>query len=350
MRRIKRHCLFVLFLLFSVLGYAQNYMYVYQNDGKRVIFPVSTVDSIAFRTVNEDSIVTPQIRTLNSVNGSYYVVTLTGIVSGLDQVALDFECGFEYSTDDAFIKEKTFRTIATRSYSEDSFSTTLEDIIPGQKYYFRAYYINQLYIYYGEVKEFAADEWAGPHAVDLGLSVKWADCNVDAYRPWDKGNHYAWGEIEPKETYLWNSYKFYYEGTNRLTKYCNDSIYGYEGFTDSLTVLEPDDDVACVKWDGDWRVPSQDQITELIDSCTWTYTTEHGVTGYRVQSIKNDNSIFLPESGDSWGSQGGAYWTNSIQLDCAAAAPFLYFNKQRNTICITTYTREYGLTIRPVCP
>ena len=350
MRRIKRHCLLVLISLFSVNGYAQNYMYVYQNDGKRVIFPVSTVDSIAFNPVNEDSIITPQIRTLYSENGPYYTVTLSGQMRGLDQVALDFQCGFEYSVSDSFSKDSTVRKSATSSYSEEPFSITLLDIIPGQKYYYRAYYINQLYIYYGDTKEFATDEWSGPQAVDLGLSVKWATCNVGAYRHWEKGNYYAWGEVEPKETYKWNSYKYYAEGISRLTKYCNDSIYGYEGFTDSLTVLEPDDDVARVKWGGDWRIPSQDDITELIDSCTWTYTTEHGVTGYRVQSKKNDNSIFLPDSGDSWGSQGGAYWTNSIQLDCAAAAPFLYFNKQRNTICITTYTREYGLTIRPVCP
>ena len=350
MRRIKRHCLLVLISLFSVLGYAQNYMYVYQNDGKRVIYPVSSVDSILFKPVNEDSIVTPQIRTLNYVNGLYYVVTLTGRVSGLEQVALDFQCGFEYSTDDTFSTEKTVRKRASGDYTENPFTLTVSDIIPGQKYYYRAYYINQMFIYYGEVKEFATDEWAGPEAVDLGLSVKWADINIDAYRPWERGHFYSWGELEPKELYRSSNYRFYHEGTMSLTKYCNDKIYGYEEYTDSLTTLEPEDDVAHVKWGDGWRMPSKDEFLELMDTtnCVWIYTNMNGMTGYKVESKKNGNSIFLPDASDSHGCGGGLYWANCIEPDLAAAAPNLYFNRAMNRLYINTYAREYGLTIRPV--
>ena len=293
---------------------------------------------------------TPVITTLSSEYEAYYTVTLSGKISGLDAVAIDFQCGFEYSTDDAFSKENTFRTIATRDYSEEPFSSTLEDIIPGQKYFYKAYYINQMYAYYGEVKEFATKEWDGPQVVDLGLSVMWADMNIDAYRPWEKGNLYAWGEIEPKESYWWNSYKFYHEGTSKLTKYCNDEIYGYEEFTDNLTTLEPEDDVAHVKWGGGWRIPSKDEFIELMDTtkCSWFYTAEHGMSGYRIQSKKNGNSIFMPDASDSHGCEGGLYWCSNIDTTCAPCAPHLYFNKQRNIICISVYTRVYGLTIRPV--
>ena len=295
---------------------------------------------------------TPVITTLSSEYGAYYTVTLSGKMSGLDAVALDFQCGFEYSTDDAFSKENTRTTVAARDYSEDTFSSTLEDIIPGQKYFYRAYYINQMYIYYGDVKEFATDEWAGPNAVDLGLSVKWADMNVDAYRPWERGNFYAWGELEPKESYKSNNYRFYHEGTMKLTKYCNDKIYGYEEYTDNLTTLEPEDDVAHVKWGEGWRMPSKDEFLELMDTlnCAWIYTSMNGMTGYKIESKKNGNSIFLPESSDSHGCGGGLYWANCIEPDLAAAAPNLYFNHAMNRLYINTYIRDVGLTIRPVLP
>ena len=302
------------------------------------------------KELEQEQVKGPQVVTLSAANGAYYTVVLSGQMSGLEQVALDFQCGFEYSADDSFSKDKTVRKGASNDYSEIPFAITLTDIIPGEKYYYRAYYINQMLIYYGDVKSFTTDEWAGPQAVDLGLSVKWADINVDAYRPWEKGNLYSWGETEPKESYQWNSYKFYHEGTSRLTKYCNDKIYGYEEFTDTLTVLEPDDDVAHVKWGGNWRIPSEDEFRELMDTlnCEWIYTSMNGMTGYKIESKKNGNSIFMPDASDSHGCSGGLYWANSIQPDCAAAAPNLYFNHAMNRLYINTYIRDVGLTIRPV--
>lgn len=292
----------------------------------------------------------PQVVTLSAADGAYYSVVLSGQVSGLEQVALDYQCGFEYSADDSFNKESTVRKGAGSDYSENPFTLTVTDIIPGQKYFYRAYYINQMYIYYGDVKEFATDEWKGAEAVDLGLSVKWADVNVDAYRPWERGNFYAWGELETKDSYKSNNYRFYYEGTMKLTKYCNDKIYGYEEYTDTLTTLEPEDDVAHVKWGGNWRMPSKDEFLELMDTlnCAWIYTSMNGMTGYKIESKKNGNSIFLPESSDSHGCGGGLYWANCIEPDLAPAAPNLYFNHAMNRLYINTYIRDVGLTIRPV--
>lgn len=293
----------------------------------------------------------PQVVTLSAADGAYYTVVLSGQVSGLEQVALDYQCGFEYSADDSFNRESTVRKSASGDYSENPFTLTVTDIIPGKKYFYRAYYINQMYIYYGDVKEFATDEWAGPNAVDLGLSVKWADVNVDSYRPWERGNFYAWGELEPKEIYRSSNYRFYYEGTMQLTKYCNDKIYGYEEYTDTLTTLEPEDDVAHVKWGEGWRVPSKDEFLELMDTlnCDWIYTSMNGMTGYKIESKKNGNSIFMPDGSDSHGCGGGFYWANCIEPDLAPAAPNLYFNHAMNRLYINTYIRDVGLTIRPVC-
>jgi len=293
-----------------------------------------------------------KIVTLSAENAEYYTVVLSGKISGLEQVALDYQSGFEYSTDQSFSKESTVRLGASAQYSEQPFTAIVSDIIPGQKYFYRAYYINQMYIYYGDVKEFATDEWKGAEAVDLGLSVKWADVNVDAYRPWERGNFYAWGELEPKEIYRSSNYRFFYEGTMQLTKYCNDKTYGYEEYTDTLTTLEPEDDVAHVKWGGDWRIPSKDEFLELMDTlnCEWIYTSMNGMSGYKVQSKKNDNFIFMPDGSDSHGCGGGLYWANCIEPDCAAAAPHLYFNNAMNRFYISTYIRDVGLTIRAVCP
>ena len=292
----------------------------------------------------------PQVVTLSAANGANYSVVLSGKVSGLEQVALDYQTGFEYSASEFFSKKSTACVFASNEYSEIPFAVTLTDIIPGQKYYYRAFYINQMLIYYGEVSTFQTEEWKGPEAVDLGLSVKWADVNVDAYRPWERGNFYAWGELEPKESYKSNNYRFYHEGTMKLTKYCNDKTYGYEEYTDNLSSLEPEDDVASVKWGGNWRMPSKAEFEELMDStnCAWIYTTMGGMTGYKVQSKKNGNSIFLPDASDSHGCGGGLYWANCIEPDLAPAAPNLYFNHALNRFYINTYIRDVGLTIRPV--
>ena len=294
----------------------------------------------------------PQALTISAVYGAYYTVVLSGQISGLEKAALDYQCGFEYSTDRDFGEENTFRKSASGKYSKKPFSIIVTDIVPGQKYYYRAYYINQMFIYYGETKEFMTDEWKGPEAVDLGLSVKWADMNVDAYRPWERGNLYSWGEIEPKESYMWNTYKFHYQGTSQLTKYCNDKIYGYQEYTDAFTTLEPQDDVAHVRWGGQWRTPSKEEFLELMDTlnCAWIYTSMNGINGYKVSSKKNDNSIFLPETSDSHGCEGGFFWANSIEPECASSAPHLYFNHTRNHLFISTYSRNFGLTVRPVQP
>jgi len=84
--------------------------------------------------------------------------------------------------------------------------------------------------------------------VDLGLSVKWATCNVGAEKPEECGNYYAWAETNTKSTYNISTYS-YSKGTIRShTKYCNDSAYGADGFTDNKVVLDAADDIAHTEW------------------------------------------------------------------------------------------------------
>ena len=134
-----------------------------------------------------------------------------------------------------------------------------------------------------------------PEYVDLGLSVKWATCNVGATRPEEYGDNFAYGETQPKKSYTWATYKWCKGSQNTLTKYCNDSAYGYNGYTDSLMTLEATDDAATVHWGSNWRMPTSDEVMELIKSCRWTWKSINGVFGVEV-TAPNGNSIFLPST------------------------------------------------------
>ena len=138
--------------------------------------------------------------------------------------------------------------------------------------------------------------------VDLGLpsGLLWADRNVGAASPENYGYYYAWGETKPKEVYDWTTYA-YGNDAYALTKYCNESDYGLNGFTDDLTTLEASDDAATVNIGGKARTPTKDDWQELIDNTTSTWITRNGVYG-RQLTASNGKSIFLPAAGLRCGS------------------------------------------------
>ena len=198
----------------------------------------------------------------------------------------------------------------------------------------------------------------GHEYVDLGLSVKWATCNIGASKPEGYGDYYAWGEISTKNDYSWSTYKYCNGSYDKLTKYCNDSGYGNNGFTDGKTKLELSDDVARQKWGGSWRMPTRAEQDELrnTNNCTWTWTTQNGVKGYLVTSKKSGHegaSIFLPAAGyrdgaglDDAGSYGD-FWSSSLNTDTPGRAYCLYFNS--GEVDWNGSNRYYGQSVRPVC-
>lgn len=188
-------------------------------------------------------------------------------------------------------------------------------------------------------------------AVDLGLSVKWASCNVGADTVEGRGNFYAWGETEPKTDYSWETYKHANGANNKLTKYCDDGNWGNDGFADGKTSLEPDDDVAYQKWGRDWRIPSYEEWKELYANCTVVSTTQNGVDGHKVTSNINGNSIFLPTAGvfnvttvDM--KSGGFYWSSSLvhRLSDTAWSVRNYYQ----IVGTNTGDRQRGMLVRPV--
>lgn len=189
--------------------------------------------------------------------------------------------------------------------------------------------------------------------VDLGLSVKWATCNVGANNPEDYGDYFAWGETTTKSTYSWSTYKYCNGSSSTLTKYCDNSSYGNNGFTDNKTQLELSDDAARANWGGAWRMPTDAEWTELYEQCTWTWTTQKGMNGYKVMSKSNGNSIFLPAAGSRYDSllddagRFGDYWSSSLYAYYPNGAWYVYFSGY----VFRDYShRYYGLSVRPVCP
>ena len=172
----------------------------------------------------------------------------------------------------------------------------------------------------------------GHQWVDLGLSVKWATCNVGASSPSDYGNYYAWGETRMKSEYTEDNSSTY--GIN-IGDISGGSRY----------------DAARANWGGTWRLPTKVEMQELIDKCTWTWTSQGGHNGYRVTG-PNGSSIFLPAAGFRYGSSlnlagdYGGFWSSTPYESDARNAYSLYFNSSGHDL--GWYNRYYGRSVRPV--
>ena len=188
----------------------------------------------------------------------------------------------------------------------------------------------------------------GYEYVDLGLSVKWATCNVGASKPEDYGDYFAWGETSTKSTYKSSTYKWCNGTETTLTKYNTSSS---TGTVDNKTQLDLSDDAARANWGGSWRMPTDTELTELREQCTWRWTTQNGVKGCKVTSKSNGNSIFLPAAGYREGSSHlhagsrGTYWSSSLRTGYA-----WYVNLGFDGVYRRSNSRRFGFTVRPVCP
>ena len=136
------------------------------------------------------------------------------------------------------------------------------------------------------------------------------------------GNDLADGYLFNWENYKWCEVVDY---ESFFTKYCSDSSRGKDGFTDGKYELDPEDDAAYVNWGNEWRMPTKEQLDELLNKCTWTIKTIGDVTGYDVEG-SNGNTIFLPITGwriDDMLLEGGAYWSRSSNPDDVGGAYYL---------------------------
>ena len=176
-------------------------------------------------------------------------------------------------------------------------------------------------------------------AVDLGLSVKWATCNVGASSPEEYGDYFAWGET----TTNWD---------NSITDDLSITEMQSRGIIDSDGNLTAAYDAATVNWGSKWRMPTGNEIAELFYSCTWTWTTQNGVEGRKVTG-PNGNSIFLPAAGYYYldvtnlrDSGSGHYWSATPYYSSSVNAYSLSFNS--DDFGCYNYGSRRDHSVRPV--
>ena len=240
------------------------------------------------------------------------------------------------------------------------FTCNLTGLQANTTYYVRAYAVNSKGTSYGTEVSFTTKSSSssdhtgtenGHEYVDLGLSVKWATCNVGANKPEDYGDHFAWGETTTKSVYGWSTYNWCNGTSSTLTKYNTSNIYGT---VDQKTKLELSDDAARVNWGGKWRMPTYDEFLELREKCTWKWTTQNGVKGYMITN--NGNSMFLPAAGYRYESSLinagslGYYWSSSLETGIPYYAWYMELNSIMEEEGSHRGNRSAGRSVRPVCP
>lgn len=174
----------------------------------------------------------------------------------------------------------------------------------------------------------------GHEWINLGLpsGTKWATCNVGASSPTDYGSYFAWGETSLESDYFISDSKTF-----------KKNIADISG--------NPDYDAARANWGGTWRMPTKAESQELVDKCSWTWTTQGGKKGYKVTG-PNGNSIFLPAAGYRHGTslgsagEGGSCWCSTPDESDTGRAYYLWFNESRHRVYWNG--RYYGQSVRPV--
>ncbi|MCF0124082.1 MAG: BACON domain-containing protein, partial [Ruminiclostridium sp.] len=205
----------------------------------------------------------------------------------------------------------------------------------------------------------------GHEYVDLGLSVKWATCNVGAESETDCGQYFAWGETTEKEDYSWDNYKWGKFDDNDKTNY---GMIKYNN-TDGLTTLEAADDPATAAWGEKWRTPTIDQIEELLYNCDWTWETKkdsggNDVKGCTFTSKINGNSIFMPAGGYRDGTElidanyymnvdgfyywDGYYWSSSRYGDYVGRVSHIWLDFSTKILDVYSGPHYQGYSVRPV--
>jgi len=330
------------YIHFDISGFTSGHSYkLYQNY----------IKPLALTSVSADGYVSKSEGFLGEALIGYEDGSMMSFSGILDASAVGQAVDYQFTIDDL-----TLSTLYTRDAGIKTLSTSK-------------------YIGIGAINNSAT--WNAVEYVDLGLSVRWATFNVGATSPEEHGDYYAWGETEPyyEDGYAredpqahWktgitgfylSSYKYCNGANNTFTKYCSDSKKGYNGFTDSKTTLDPEDDVAHVKWGGNWRMPTKTELEELTNkaNCSWSrIIQENGIVGYLITSKKTgyeDRSIFLIASGYRLGedmyNNRCDLWSSSLDTSDPNYASDLY-SYSSNSHGVSHSYRYTGNCVRPVCP
>lgn len=173
-----------------------------------------------------------------------------------------------------------------------------------------------------------------PEAIDLGLSVKWSSHNIGASSPTEYGGLYGWGDIT---------------GINHSEN--NDE---YPSANPPSSICGTEYDIATKEWGNNWRMPSQAEMEELAEKCTWVWTTVDGVNGMTVTG-PNGNSIFLPAAASRTGEKvsnqvgkRGCYWSGTLWSDNKFASHLYFYDNAARVQPARSNRRYIGMSVRPV--
>ena len=180
-------------------------------------------------------------------------------------------------------------------------------------------------------------------AVDLGLSVLWANENLGANCETDFGSYLAWGETKEKDHYFYDNYEYTEPGGGQSTVDIGECISGTEY------------DMATALWGDGWRLPTADEGKELIEDCVWEWETRKDVLGVKVTG-PSGKSIFLPAEGVTGEvPEEGAecsYWTGTLSRGIGRTAVSLmcHYDAETGETTLRTFGnyKVFGLLVRPV--
>ena len=292
----------------------------------------------SFTTLEEIVITIPEVVTVSVTEVTENTAILTGEVVS-DGGAEVVERGFIWN--DHYDGEGSIEDFIVEVGSGVGvFTYQLTGLQQNTEYYFLAYAINSegealgQNIYFTTLEGEEDNIINGYEYVDLGLpsGLKWAVHNVGASAAEDYGDYYAWGEIETKDSYTQQ----------------NSVTYGMP--MEDISG-DPQYDVARALWGETWRLPTRDEQKELLDNCTWEWTSQNGVNGYLVTG-SNGNSIFLPAAGYKENSshtevgEYGYYWSSTPQSNSNLGAYYLYMSESSKLSYY--YARVAGQSVRAV--
>lgn len=305
---------------------------------------------------------TPQVNTWHMVTGTVEGKNAKYYLDGVLQDEKTLSNAFVYNNSDPL-------TLGIHYYSgvPSSWAYPLKGVLDDVRIYNRVLTSSEINALYADNTEpvVTKNEYKGHEYVDLGLpsGTLWATCNVGASTPEEVGCYYSWaetnGSCDGKTLFSFTDYKYNESSmSENFTKYCNRVSYGYNGFTDTLSELEAEDDAATVNWNGSWRTPTKTEALELMNKTytEWTFTTQNGVQGFIVTSLiegYTDRSIFLPAVGGLYSNYYlyhendlACYWTSTLYSDPDMASVLeLKVTGKKGT---NSYSRDKGLIVRPV--
>jgi len=319
--------------------------------------------SVSSFTTSQGELVT----TGDATDITYYSATISSSFRN-SYITSFSELGVQYSDSKEFLENnRGLATLTSAVTSGNVFTVSLDGLSEQTTYYYRAYVKTSQTTYYGETKSFTTATYTfnsnGHEYVDLGLpsGTLWATMNVGASKPEHFGDYYAWGETTTKTSYTEDNYKW--KGLTKEELVSRGIVSEIRTSNSSyIYCLTASYDVAALKWGGDWRMPTSNEISELERYTNTTATTQNGVYGFLLTSTQNQKSIFLPAGGYWRGAEFFNYSNTSRYPNCYYASYWSselsnYDNSNAYDIHMDTYDmrsigsrneRCYGVPVRPV--